>query len=120
MTREILIETLSGETRLAILEDGELMELYSERVGSEKLSGNIYAGRVENVLPGMNAAFVDIGLDKNAFLYAGDIQLDSRDAQELASQLSAVRIQKMVHPGQQVLVQVVKEPGALCRRLPAH
>ena len=111
MTREILIETLSGETRLAILEDGELMELYSERAGSEKLSGNIYAGRVENVLPGMNAAFVDIGLDKNAFLYAGDIQLDSRDAQELASQLNAVRIQKMVHPGQQVLVQVVKEPG---------
>ena len=111
MTREILIETLSGETRLAVLEDGELMELYSERAGQEKLSGNIYVGRVENVLPGMNAAFVDIGMEKNAFLYAGDIQLDARDAQELTRQLSAVKIQQMVRPGQQVLVQVVKEPG---------
>lgn len=111
MTREILIEVLSGETRLAILEDGELMELYSERAGCEKLSGNIYVGRVENVLPGMNAAFVDIGLDKNAFLYAGDIQLDTRDEHELATQLKEAKIQKMVRPGQQVLVQVVKDPG---------
>ena len=111
MVREILIESLSGETRLAVIEDGALMELYAERAGQDKLSGNIYAGRVENVLPGMNAAFVDIGLEKNAFLYAGDIQLDSRDAQELASQLNAIRIEKLVRPGQQVLVQVVKEPG---------
>ena len=111
MKHTLLMECVLDETRLAVIEDGALCELILRQPDSEELTGNIYLGRVENVLPGMNAAFVDIGLDKNAFLYAGDIQLDSRDAQELASQLNAVRIQKMVHPGQQVLVQVVKEPG---------
>ena len=75
MTKTILIDRLCGQTSLALLEDGALAELYFESKGHEKLSGNIYAGRVENVLPGMNAAFVNIGLEKNAFLYAGDIQL---------------------------------------------
>ena len=83
-------------------------ELYFESKGHEKLTGNIYIGRVENVLPGMNAAFVDIGLDKNAFLYAGDIQIG--DAL-LAEQLRGARIERLVHPGQTVMVQVVKEPG---------
>ena len=67
MTREILIENLSGETRLAVIEDGELMELYAERAGQEKLAGNIYVGKVENVLPGMNAALWILALRKTPF-----------------------------------------------------
>ena len=111
MKREILIEHLMGETRLALLEDGELAEMYTERMGQEKLSGNVYVGRVENILPGMNAAFVDIGLEKNGFLYAGDIMLDTRGEAELAARLSSQRIENLLHRGQQILVQVVKEPG---------
>ena len=61
-----------GETRAAVLEDGLLVELYVERENSERIVGNIYKGRVENVLPGMQAAFVDIGLERNAFLYVDD------------------------------------------------
>ena len=108
MSKTILIDRLCGETSLALLEDGALTELYFESKGHEKLTGNIYAGRVENVLPGMNAAFVNIGLDKNAFLYAGDIRVG--DAQ-LADQLRGARIEQLVRPGQTVMVQVVKEPG---------
>jgi ribonuclease G len=111
MKREVLLDSLCGQKRLAVLEDGVLSELYIEREGSESISGNIYAGHVENVLPGMNAAFVNIGLEKNAFLYAGDIQMDTRGETELADQLSTMNIRDLVRHGQQILVQVVKESG---------
>lgn len=111
MKREYLLETVRGQTRLAVVEDGALCELYYERPGSEKLSGNLYLGRVQNILPGMNAAFVDIGQDKNAFLYAGDIPVDTREEQELASRMKDARIERMIRPGQEILVQVIKEPG---------
>lgn len=83
MKREMLLERVAGQTRLAVLEDGRLCEIYYERDGRAKLAGNIYAGRVQNILPGMNAAFVDIGLNKNAFLYAGDIGIDTRGEEDL-------------------------------------
>lgn len=111
MNREFLLETVRGQTRLAVIEDGALCELYYERPGSEKLAGNLYLGRVQNILPGMNAAFVDIGQEKNAFLYAGDIPVDTREEQELANRMKDARIEKMIRPGQELLVQVVKEPG---------
>lgn len=111
MKREFLLEAFCGQTRLAVLEDGALSELYYERPGEEKLSGNLYLGRVQNILPGMNAAFVDIGQEKNAFLYAGDIPVDPREANELADRMKDARIEKMIRPGQELLVQVVKEPG---------
>ncbi|MBQ9952042.1 MAG: Rne/Rng family ribonuclease [Clostridia bacterium] len=111
MKKEYLLETVRGQTRLAVIEDGALCELYYERPGSEKLSGNLYLGRVQNILPGMNAAFVDIGQEKNAFLYAGDIPVDTREEQELASRMKEARIEKMIRPGQEILVQVIKEPG---------
>ncbi|MEG0934899.1 MAG: Rne/Rng family ribonuclease [Clostridia bacterium] len=115
MEKELLMESFLGQTRLALLEDGDLCELYIERAGQEKLVGNIYMGRVVNVLPGMQAAFVDIGAEKNGFLYAGDIQLDIRslgpDGQALNEQLKEMSIKKLIRAGQQVLVQVVKEPG---------
>jgi ribonuclease G len=111
MRREILLDSLCGQKRLAVFEDDMLREIYIERDGSESLSGNIYAGHVENVLPGMNAAFVDIGLEKNAFLFAGDIQVDTRGEKELTEALSGLNIRDLVHPGQQILVQVIKESG---------
>ena len=94
MNREYLLETVCGQTRLAVVEDGALCELYYERPGSEKLSGNLYLGRVQNILPGMNAAFVDIGQEKNAFLHAGDIPVDTE--KELADRLKSVRIERMI------------------------
>ena len=111
MLREMIIERVQDTVRLAVLEDRRLCEYHFERGNMKKLSGNIYAGRVENVLPGMNAAFVDIGMKKNAFLHAGDINFDTRDLQELKSRLENRRIEKMVRPGQMITVQVVKEPG---------
>ena len=110
MKREIALERVLDQTRLAVLENGRLCEMYIERGARAKLAGNIYAGRVQNILPGMNAAFVDIGLNKNAFLYAGDISLDTRD-QQLRAQLEQARIEKMLHSGQMIVCQVTKEPG---------
>lgn len=114
MRKELLMECEGDQTRLALMEDGELAEMYLERAGQEKLTGNIYVGRVANVLPGMQAAFVDIGLDKNAFLYVGDIgakQDFDADAEAFQSQLAQLSIKKLVRPGQELLVQVVKVPG---------
>ena len=73
MKKDIIADINPHETRIALLEDGELEEIQIEMRGQERLVGNIYKGRVENVLPGMQAAFVDVGLERNAFLYAGDI-----------------------------------------------
>ena len=111
MRREMIIERVLDTVRLAVLEDNRLCEYHYERGSRSKLAGNIYAGRVQNVLPGMNAAFVDIGIKKNAFLHAGDINFDTRELQELKACLENRRIEKMVRPGQMITAQVVKEPG---------
>lgn len=111
MRREVLLDSLCGQTRLAVLEDGVLCELYAERADSRSLSGNIYVGKVENVLPGMNAAFVDVGLDKNGFLYADDIDTEDASRQEMTDNPIKRDIRKLVRPGQELPVQVVKEPG---------
>lgn len=111
MKREMILERVRTQVRLAVLEDGRLCELYCERGERTKLTGNIYVGRVQNVLPGMNAAFVDIGLNKNAFLYAGDICLDGADREKLQDRLCERRIEKMLRPGEMMIVQVSKEAG---------
>ncbi len=115
MDLELLVECTGDQTRLAIVEDGELAELYIERKGHEKLVGNIYKGRAANVLPGMEAAFVDIGMEKNGFLYAGDILVDKTDfgldSQALERELKSLSIRKLLKVGQEILVQVIKEPG---------
>ena len=108
MEKKFLLESVVDQVRLAVIEDGALTEMYLDRSGEEKLSGNLYLGRVQNVLPGMNAAFVDIGLEKNAFLYADDLPLNISD---LPAQFKEARIERMVRPGQEILVQVIKEPG---------
>ena len=72
MTAELLVNVTPSETRVAYIDGGILQEIHIEREARRGIVGNIYKGRVSRVLPGMQAAFVDIGLEKNAFLYAGD------------------------------------------------
>ncbi|HXO17413.1 MAG TPA: Rne/Rng family ribonuclease, partial [Candidatus Dormibacteraeota bacterium] len=113
MSSEILISSDPWENRVAILEDGELAELYIER--EEKVIGSIYKGKVQNVLPGMGAAFADIGLGRNAFLYVDDINkqpLNIGDV-EITQGHSGFTISEKVKRGDDVLVQIVKEPRGL-------
>ncbi|MDI3480481.1 MAG: ribonuclease [Tepidanaerobacteraceae bacterium] len=114
MSREIVVDVSRDQIRLAVLEERELSEIYVEKINNERVVGNIYKGRVANVLPGMQAAFIDIGLGKNAFLYAGDINFNfepsSPEDEELIEGLKKVSIKDMLKVGQDVLVQVVKEP----------
>ena len=116
----LLIERVKDETRLAVIEDSRLMELYVQRPGMENLTGNIYLGRVEHVLPGMSAAFVALGMEKNGYLAAGDIAAPAGDA-ALASALRNADPLKRARPGQAMLVQAVKsQPGGKGPRLSGH
>lgn len=110
MERVLLVECRERQKRLAVLEDGQLAEYMVERESHRRLVGNIYLGRVMNVLPGMQAAFIDIGHGKNAFLHTGEILLPRG---EISPDLLASKqpIEKTLRPGQQLMVQVVKEPG---------
>src|SRR5439155_12694209 len=103
--RELLVSVDVGEQRVAVLEDGKVAEVYLERPGRRSIAGNIYKGRVENVLPGMEAAFVEIGLEKNGFLYVGEIV-----GPELEGKRHGKRIQDLLSRGQELLVQAVKDP----------
>ncbi|MDA8244667.1 MAG: Rne/Rng family ribonuclease [Elusimicrobia bacterium] len=96
--REIFANTSFEETRIAILEDGKLSELFWERRSSGNIVGNIYKARVENVLPGISSAFMDIGLDKNAYIYISDVLGNQKDA-----------IDKLLKKDQEVMVQVTKD-----------
>ncbi|HET6350829.1 MAG TPA: Rne/Rng family ribonuclease [Coriobacteriia bacterium] len=102
--REMLVSHDNNETRVALLEEGQLAELYIERP-RRSVVGNVYWGRVSDVLPGMQAAFVDIGLEKNAFLYVDEVL--SPDADEPVPRRE---ISQLLKPGQQLMVQVVKDP----------
>jgi ribonuclease G len=113
LSTEILISSDPWENRVAILEDNVLAELYIER--EEKVIGSIFKGKVQNVLPGMGASFVDIGLGRNAFLYVDDINktpLNIGDV-EITQGRSGWTISEKVNRGDDVLVQIVKEPRGL-------
>jgi ribonuclease G len=117
MDRVIIADINMHEARIALVENGDLAELQIERHERERLVGNIYKGKVANVLPGMQAAFVDIGLNKNAFLYAGDILADKSDfifekvPEDVEKDLTKTNIRDMVREGQDIMVQVLKQPG---------
>ena len=103
---EILINVTSSEVRAALLENGVLQEVYVERAARRGLISNIYKGRVMRVLPGMQAAFIDIGLERTAFLHASDIAKD-----KLAEDPEYVpNIRELVREGDEIMVQVVKDP----------
>src|SRR5271168_1065591 len=82
MAKEICISSTPHETRLAILEDDQLTEIYFERENEYTLAGSIYQGRVTRVLPGMQSAFVDVGLERDAFLYVTDFLEEQEDQEE--------------------------------------
>jgi ribonuclease G len=103
--RELLVSVGVGEKRVAVLEDERVAEVYLERPESRSIAGNIYLGTVDNVLPGMEAAFVEIGLEKNGFLYVDEIVLP-----ELEGRRHGRKIQDLIKRGQSLLVQVVKDP----------
>ncbi len=103
--RELLVSTDVSEQRVAILEDDRVAEVYLERPERRSIAGNIYLGTVDNVLPGMEAAFVEIGLEKNGFLYVDEIVVP-----ELEGKGHGRKIQDLIKRGEQVLVQAVKDP----------
>jgi ribonuclease G len=111
---EILVNVAPRETRAAILENGVVQEVHVERTSRRGLVSNLYKGRVSRVLPGMQAAFVEIGLERTAFLHAADIARASSDdtlATAVAVGLPAAEdIRRLVNPGDDILVQVIKDP----------
>ncbi|MDB4893868.1 MAG: ribonuclease [Firmicutes bacterium] len=124
MAREILVTVDIDETRAVVLEDGELVEIFIERPVHQRVVGNIYNGKVENVLPGMQAAFVDIGLERNAFLYVDDALPGKAEVEGEtvgAPAARALSIKEIVRPAQEILVQVAKEPiGTKGARVTRH
>lgn len=111
MSAEILINVTPSETRVALVENGILQEVHIERQARRGLVGNVYVGKVSRVLPGMQAAFVDIGLEKAAFLHASDIITHIENVEELdRDQLPPADISQLVRQGQHIMVQVVKDP----------
>ncbi len=103
--RELLISVDVGEQRVAVVEDDKVAEAYLERPERRSIAGNIYKGTVDNVLPGMEAAFIEIGLEKNGFLYVDEVI-----APELEGRSRGRKIQDLLSRGQEVMVQAVKDP----------
>ncbi len=108
MNKEILINIGINEVRVAILEDGDLVEFNVERQDEQRRAGNIYLGKVENVLPGMQAAFINIGEEKNAFIYIDDVV--GKDETNNNEHLKNLSIKDLLHEGQELMVQMIKEP----------
>jgi ribonuclease G len=118
MANELIINVTPQETKVALLEDRGLAELYIERTKGRGIVGNIYKGKVVKVLPGMQAVFVDIGLEKASFLYVSDVYGGMEDYEEMGFQgeevptyfNSSAQIEDLLSEGQEVVVQVSKEP----------
>src|SRR6476646_23065 len=116
MKKTILVSAERGETRVAVLEakqkggQTDVAELYIERRGRRSIVGNIYKGKVDNVLPGMEAAFVDIGLERNGFLHVDEILLPNGEQAPKRGRGHGRRINELIKPGHEILVQVVKDP----------
>ena len=104
--RELVISVDAGERRVAVLEDDKVAEVYLERPEKRSIAGNIYLGVVDNVLPGMEAAFVEIGLEKNGFLYVDEIIGPELEG----NRKSARKITDLIQRGEKILVQAVKDP----------
>ncbi|HEU0276757.1 MAG TPA: ribonuclease G [Rhodanobacteraceae bacterium] len=123
MTEEILINVTPREARVAVTENGVLQEVHIERTGRRGYVGAIYCGRVRRVMPGMQAAFVDIGLERSAFLHAADVARPALggEAAEGVAPAAVPPITELVYEGQRVIVQVIKDPiGSKGARLSTH
>ncbi len=119
MSREIVINATKHESRIAVLDEGQVVELWVERTRHRTVVGNIYKGRVTKVLPGMQSAFVDLGLERDAFLYVSDVieDLEEYDSEtpdelsleEVSNQRSEASISDLLGEGQEIVVQVSKD-----------
>lgn len=120
MSEELLVNVTPTETRVAVVENGMLQEVYIERSASKGIVGNIYKGKIVRVLPGMQAAFVDIGLERTGFIHASDFAVVDKDGKEQrGAEVSDIR--SMVWEGQSLVVQVIKDPiGTKGARLTTH
>jgi ribonuclease G len=115
MTRDLIVSTTPGETRVALLEDGVLAELFIEREAHRGIVGSIYKGRVTRVLPGMQSAFVDLGLERDAFLHAADVFEELPENLLTPEELESARaapIEDRLHEGQELVVQVRRSCSA--------
>ena len=122
MKKEIVINSTEYETRVAILEDDHIVELQTERAGSDRMVGDIYKGKIASVLPGMQAAFVDIGMERAAYLHSSDIgkvytdgyasdEFEEEEAPaEIVRKTRRAGIETVLKKNQEILVQVIKEP----------
>jgi ribonuclease G len=106
MSEDILINVTPQETRVALILQGAVQELHIERTLSRGMAGNVYLGKIVRVLPGMQSAFVDIGLERAAFLHVADI----REAKPHDNASQPTPIEKLLHDGQSIMVQVIKDP----------
>ncbi|WP_290652739.1 ribonuclease G [Aquisalimonas sp.] len=122
MSQEILMNCTPQETRVAVVENGVLQEVSVERARRRGLVGNIYKGWVQRVLPGMQAAFIEVGLERTAFLHASDVAVASdSEAGETRLRGPVPDIQALLHDGQEIIVQVIKDPmGSKGARLTTH
>src|SRR5256886_5267375 len=134
MTKEMIISSNGHETLVAILEDDLAAEIFVERERQRGVVGNVYKGRVSKVLPGMQCAFIDLGLERDGFLYVADVvdameefdKLDSGDDEENGKPKEKgprpqPKIEELLNAGQEILVEVVKEPlGTKGARLTSH
>src|ERR1700726_408211 len=137
MTKEMIISSNGHETMVAILEDDLVAEIFVERERSRGVVGNVYKGRVSKVLPGMQSSFIDIGLERDGFLYVTDVIDTLEEFEKLESaedddepkgrdrdrdrDKPQLKIEELLHEGQEILVQVVKEPlGTKGARLTSH
>src|SRR3954465_6803097 len=120
MSREIVINAAKHESRIAVLDDGQVVELWVERTRHRTIVGNIYKGRVTKVLPGMQSAFVDLGLERDAFLYVSDViedleEFDNADStddltlDDVPQQRAEASIADLLREGQEIVVQVSKD-----------
>jgi ribonuclease G len=110
MKQDILINATAFETRVAILEDSRVQEVYIERSANLGLVGNIYLGKVVRVLPGMQSAFIEIGLERTAFLHVADMAIAAHSPSASQAPASLPPIENILFDGQTVLVQVIKDP----------
>ena len=120
MSREIVINAAKHESRIAVLDEGQVVELWVERTRHRTIVGNIYKGRVTKVLPGMQSAFVDLGLERDAFLYVSDViedleEFDNADStddltlDDVPQQRAEASIADLLREGQEIVVQVSKD-----------
>jgi ribonuclease G len=108
--KEIVITSNNNQIRAAVLEEGKLIEVLDDTERESRLAGSIYKGKVNNIVPGIQAAFIDIGLGKNAFLYVGDLVIAEYSGDEKVVPETMPSIENLLKEGQEVIVQIVREP----------